>query len=228
MFEICTQVEIPDGNLICPDRSRQKVSMSRLSQAVSGGKYLCTDFRAFMFRVSCLYQNFVRSCPEFCAFTRTFVRPYPDFPALTRHSCLLTFFVRSCPDFCALTRLLCLHRFLCVPVQTFVVSPNYCVFAYFFELMTRLFCVQQTNLVFMTKLHVQTHIPSWVHLSLDILIFPLEPQPGQFVFSLLLVFVIACYTESFSWHESETSHKPFTINCNKLNERTILPKSPKW
>ena len=125
-------------------------------------------------RLSCVHVQTFVPLPEFCAFTRTFVRSYPDFPALTRHSCLLRFFVRSCPDFSALTILLCQHRFLCfhvqtfvrlldhscVHVQTFVVSPDYRVFAYFFELMTRLLCVQQTNLVFMTKLHVQIHIPS--------------------------------------------------------------------
>ena len=121
-----TQVEVPDGKSICPDRPRRKVPMSRPSQTESA--YVQTfvrspDFRAFMFRLSCVHQTFVRSCPDFRAFTRlscvhvqTFVRS-PDFRAfMSRLSCVHQTFVRSCPDFRAFTRLSCVH------IQTFVRS----------------------------------------------------------------------------------------------------------
>ena len=90
---------VPDGKCLCPDRPRRKVPMSRLS---------------------CVHQTFVRSCPDFRAFTRlscvhvqTFVRS-PDFRAfMSRLSCVhVQIFVRS-PDYS------------CVHDQTFVRSPDY-------------------------------------------------------------------------------------------------------
>ena len=156
-----TQVEVPDGKSICPDRPRRKVPMSRPSQTESA--YVQTfvrspDFRAFMSRPSCVHQTFVRSCPDFRAFTRlscvhvqTFVRSCPDFRAFDRLSCVHQTFVRS-PDFRAfMSRLSCVHqtfvrscpdfrafmsRLSCVR-QTFVRSPDFRAF-------TRLSCVHQT------------------------------------------------------------------------------------
>ena len=76
-----TQVEVPDGKSICPDRPRRKVPMSRPSQTESAyvqtvpdGKCLCQDrprrkvpmsrlscvhqtIRAFMIRLSCVHQT---------------------------------------------------------------------------------------------------------------------------------------------------------------------------
>ena len=92
----------------------------------------CPDFRAFT-RLSCVHvQTFVRSCPDFRAFTRlscvhvqTFVRSCPDFRAFDRLSCVhVQTFVRSCPDFRAFDRL------SCVQVQTFVrflMFPDYVI-----------------------------------------------------------------------------------------------------
>ena len=99
------------------------------------------DFRAFMFRLSCVHvQTFVRSCPDFrafmfsfrafmsrlsCVHVQTFVRSCPDFRAFIRLSCIhVQTFVRSCPDFRAFDRLSCVH------VQTFVrflMFPDYVI-----------------------------------------------------------------------------------------------------
>ena len=150
-----TQVEVPDGKSICPDRPRRKVPMSRPSQTESA--YVQTfvrspDLRAFMSRLSCVHQTFVRSCPDFRAFTRlscvhvqTFVRS-PDFRAfMSRLSCVHQTFVRS-PDFRAfMSRLSCVH-------QTFVRScPDFraftkisCVHVQNFRAFTKLSCVRQT------------------------------------------------------------------------------------
>ena len=119
------QVEVPDGKSICPDRPRRKVPMSRPSQTESA--YVQTfvrspDLRAFMSRLSCVHQTFVRSCPDFGAFMsrlssvhQTFVRS-PDFRAfMSRLSCVRQTFVRSCPDFREFTKLSCVR-------QTFVRS----------------------------------------------------------------------------------------------------------
>ena len=77
-------------------------------------------------------QKFMRSCPDFRAFTRlscvhvqTFMRSCPDFRAFDRLSCVhVQTFVRSCPDFRAFDRLSCVH------VQTFVrflMFPDYVI-----------------------------------------------------------------------------------------------------
>ena len=66
----------------------------------------CPDFRAFMSRLSCVRQTFVRSCSDFREFIRlsfvhvqTFVRS-SDFRAfMSRLSCVHQTFVRSCSDF---------------------------------------------------------------------------------------------------------------------------------
>ena len=137
-----SQVEVPDGKSICPDRPRRKVPMSRPSQTESA--YVQTfvrspDLRAFMSRLSCVHQTFVRSCPDFRAFTRlscvhvqTFVRSCPDFRAFDRLSCVHQTFVRS-PDFCAFMsrtfvrspNFRAFARLSCVHDQTFVRSPDY-------------------------------------------------------------------------------------------------------
>ena len=115
---------VPDGKYLCPDRPRRKLPMSRLS---------------------CVHQTFVRSCPDFRAFTKlscvhvqTFVRS-PDFRAFNQFLCVhVQTFVRS-PDFRAFNQFLCVHvqtfvrspdfrafnQFSCVHVQTFVRSPNF-------------------------------------------------------------------------------------------------------
>ena len=99
-----TQAEVPDG--------------SKYIQTVPDGKYLCPDRprrKLPMSRLSCVRQTFVRSCPDFRAFTRL--------------SCVhVHTFVRS-PDFSAF------NRFLCVHVQTFVRSTDFRAF------MSRLLCV---------------------------------------------------------------------------------------
>ena len=129
---------VPDGKCLCPDRPRRKVPMSRLSCVHQTFVRSCPDFRAFT-RLSCVHvQTFVSSCPDFRAFDRlscvhqTFVRS-PDFRAfMSRPSCVHQTFVRSCPDFRAFTRLSCVH------VQTFVSScPDFRAF-------DRLSCVHQT------------------------------------------------------------------------------------
>ena len=114
-FMVCTQVEVPDGKSVCPDRPRQKVGMSRPSQTESGmsrpsrtesryvqtvpdGKCLCPDYRAFMSRLSCVHQTFVRSS-DFRAFMsrlfcvhQTFVHS-SDFRAfMSRLSCVFPCF----------------------------------------------------------------------------------------------------------------------------------------
>ena len=147
-------------------------------------------------------QTFVRSCPDFLAFTRlscvhvqTFVRSCPDFPAFTRLSCVhVQTFVRSCPDFRAfMFRLSCVHvQFLCVHVQTFVRSPDFRAF------MFRLSCVHVQTFVrstdfraFMFRLFAffgvsrlcnfeRTTPPSCVHLRSGHTCFRLgSPQPGS-------------------------------------------------
>ena len=128
----------------------------------------CPDFRAFT-RLSCVHvQTFVRSCPDFRAFIRlscvhvqTFVRSCPDFRAfMSRLSCVhVQTFVRSCPDFRAFIRLSCVH------VQTFVRScPDFRAF-------DRLSCV-----------HVQT----FVRFSMfpDYVILNARRPPRAFIFGL--------------------------------------------
>ena len=105
---------------------------------------------------------FVRSCPDFRAFTRlscvhvqTFVRSCPDFRAFDRLSCVhVQTFVRSCPDFRAFDRLSCVH------VQTFV---------RFFDV-SRLCNFECTT------------PPSCVHLRSGHTCFRLGPQPGMLSF----------------------------------------------
>ena len=77
--------KVPDGKYLCADRPTRKVPMSRLL---------------------CVHLTFVRSCPEFLAFTRL--------------ACVQPIFVRSCPDFSAF-----IFRLSCVHVQTFVRSPEF-------------------------------------------------------------------------------------------------------
>ena len=104
---------VPDGKYLCPDRPRRKLPMSRLS---------------------CVHQTFVRSCPDFRAFTRlscvhvqTFVHS-PDFHAFNQFLCVHVQTFVSLPDFRAfMSRLLCVH-------PTFVRSTDFCAF------MSRLSC----------------------------------------------------------------------------------------
>ena len=110
---------VPDGKYLCPDRPRRKLPMSRLS---------------------CVRQNFVRSCPDFRAFTRlwrvhvqTFVRS-PDFRAfMSTLPCVHQTFVRSTDFRAFMSRLSRVH-------QTFVSSTDFCAF------MSRISCVRQTFL----------------------------------------------------------------------------------
>ena len=74
-------------------RCQTEASMSRPSQTestyvqtVPDGSCLCPDFRAFMSRLSCVRQTFVRSCSDFRAF-------------MSRLSCVRQTFVLSCSDF---------------------------------------------------------------------------------------------------------------------------------
>ena len=120
---------VPDRKCLCPDRPRRKVPMSRLS---------------------CVHQTFVRSCPDFRAFTRLscvhaqiFVRS-PDFRAFmsrlscvhVRTKCLMNaqFFVRPRPKV-PMSRP---SQTESAYVQTFVRSPDLRAF------MSRLSCVHQT------------------------------------------------------------------------------------
>ena len=78
--QIVAQAEVPDG--------------SKYVQTVPDGKYLCPDRprrKLPMYRLSCVRQTFVRSCPDFRAFDRlscvhvqTFVRflMFPDYVIL--------------------------------------------------------------------------------------------------------------------------------------------------
>ena len=164
-----TQVEVPDGKSICPDRPRRKVPMSRLSCVHQTFVRSCPDFRAFT-RLSCVHvQTFVRS-PDFrafmsrlsCVHVQTFVRSCPDFRAfMSRFSCVRQTFVRS-PDFRAFTRLSCVY------VQTFVRSPDFRAFF----------------LVSRPCKFERTTPPSCVHLGLDISTFRLGPQPGYLKHSI--------------------------------------------
>ena len=80
-MNFASQAEVPDR--------------SKYVQTVPGGKYLCPDrprWKVPMSRLSCVHRTFVRSCPDFRAFTglscvhvQTFVRS-PDFRAFTRLS----------------------------------------------------------------------------------------------------------------------------------------------
>ena len=115
---------VPDGKCLCPDRPRRKVPMSRLSCVHQTFVRSCPDFRAFT-RLLCVHvQTFVRS-PDFrafmsrlsCVHVQIFVRS-TDFRAFTRLSCVHQTFVRLCPDFRAFTRLSCVH------VQTFVAAAR--------------------------------------------------------------------------------------------------------
>ena len=94
-----------------------------------------------MSRLSCVRQTFVRSCPDFRAFTRlscvmsrpscvhqTFVRSSPDFRAITQLSCVQPIIVRSCPDFLAFNRLRAfMSRLSCVH-QVYLLSPGFSAF----------------------------------------------------------------------------------------------------
>ena len=92
---------VPDGMYLCPDRHRRKVPMSKLS---------------------CVHQTFVRSCPDFCAFTRLSCIHIQSFVRSSDNSCINDqTFVRS-PDFRAF------NGFSCVEVQIFVCSADFSVF----------------------------------------------------------------------------------------------------
>ena len=94
---------VPDGKFLFPDRPRRKVPMSRFS---------------------CVHQIFVRSCPDFRAFTR--------------FSCVhVQTFARSTDIRAFMSRLSCVQQVSCVH-QTFVSSPDFRAF------MSRLSCVHQT------------------------------------------------------------------------------------
>ena len=122
---------------------------------------------------SAYVQTFVRSCPDFRAFTRlscvhiqTFVRS-PDFRAFNRFLCVhVQTFVRS-PDFRAfISRLSCVH-------QTFVRSTDFCAF------MSRLSCVHQTFVRSTDFCAFMSRLSCALDLGLDISTFRLGPQPGM-------------------------------------------------
>ena len=96
----------------------------------------CSDFRAFMSRISCVHHFFVHLCPDFCAFISL----------LCVH--VLTF-KQFCSDFCPL-----MSRFLLVHFESFVRSCS--VFRVYVQLfvrscsdfrafMFRLSCVHQSS-----------------------------------------------------------------------------------
>ena len=141
------QVKVPDGKSVCPDRPRRKVPMSRLSCVYQTFVRSCPDFRSFT-RLSCVHvQTFVRSPDYSCVHDQTFVRS-PDFLAfMSRLSCVH----QTIHAF--MSRLSCVHqtirafmiRLSCVH-QTFVRSPD------FRACMSRLSCVHQTIRAFMIRL----------------------------------------------------------------------------
>ena len=111
---------VPDGKCLCPDRPRRKVPMSRLSCVHQTFVRSCPDFRAFT-RLLCVHvQTFVRSPDYSCVHDQTFVRS-PDYSCVHDQT-----FVRS-PDYS------CVHDqtfvrspdYSCVHDQTFVRSPDY-------------------------------------------------------------------------------------------------------
>ena len=111
-----------------------------------------------MSKLSCLRQTFMRSCPDFCAFTTPLCFHHTTRASISRFLCVHQTFVRVCPVFCSFGRFSCVHvqtflrsdldfcaftRLSCVNVQTFVRScPDLCAF-------TRLSCN-----------HVQTFVRS--------------------------------------------------------------------
>ena len=122
------------------DRPKRKVPMSRLSPP---------DFPAFISRLSCVQQTFVRSCP--------------DLRASTRFLCAHPIFVRSYPNFREFNRLSCVHG------ETFVRSSDRsCVHVQTFVLFFRVSRLCKFE---------RTKPPSCVHLRLDISTFRLGPQP---------------------------------------------------
>ena len=68
-----TQVKVGRWKQVCPDRTRRKVPMSKPSAAECVRS--CSDFCAFMsrlqayFKISRVYQTFVRSCSSYRDFT---------------------------------------------------------------------------------------------------------------------------------------------------------------
>ena len=131
-------------------------------QTVPDGKYLCPDFfaftrfscahlilRAFMSRLLCVEQTFVRLCSDICAITRF-------------DSVHVKTFVRSTDFRVFISWLPFVHQILCVHVHIFVRSPNFRVFTWFSCIHVQMqpfratiSCVQQ-NL----HVHVQTFVCS--------------------------------------------------------------------
>ena len=111
--------------------SRPSQTESTYVQTVPDGRRLCPDFRAFMSRLSCVHQTFVRSCPEFRVNVQTFMRS-PDFRAFNQFSCVhIQAFVRS-TDFRAF-----MSRLSSIP-QLYLRSPSFRAFK------SRRLSVQQT------------------------------------------------------------------------------------
>ena len=110
---------VPDGKCLCPDRPRRKVPTSQTESAY--------DLRAFMSRPSCVHQTFVRSCPDFRAFTRL----------SCVHQTIRAFMIR----------LSCVHQ----TIRAFMIRLS-CVHQTIRAFMIRLSCVHQTIRAFMIRL----------------------------------------------------------------------------